>query len=56
MKDCACEKCDFWLPDAVSDKGECRRYPPILDRLGSGKWPLTPKDGFCGEWTDQKKK
>lgn len=49
-----CENCRFWVKPESGTKGDCRRYPPFLDRLGNSVSPLTPPDHWCGEW--QKKK
>lgn len=49
-----CDTCRHWLPDSTAKKGDCRRYPPVLDRLGTPRSPTTPADHWCGEWLKKK--
>lgn len=50
-----CDKCTFYGPSKRSeDHGQCFRHPPALIPDGEGDAytarPLTPKDGWCGEF------
>ena len=56
MTDSCCEKCTYWEPQDENKKlGDCRRYPPFLNRLGNSVSPLTLPAHWCGEWVEQKK-
>lgn len=59
----ACETCAYWQPPAwrqtLTDAagkpvtlGQCRRYPPSIERTDKGPralFPLTPATMWCGE-------
>ena len=41
-----CQSCAHWYPEAMAlpNRGECRRYPPMIDG-----WPPSKVDDWCGE-------
>ena len=54
-----CETCRFWDKKdfrSTEDKGQCRRYPPVVTLEGiegmrlTGDWPFTFKTNWCGEF------
>jgi hypothetical protein len=51
-----CKMCLFWaLPEpGYGPEGKCHRYAPkpfVDTRLnGTGLWPYTKGNEFCGEW------
>lgn len=40
-----CEFCKYWNRQSR----ECRRHSPKPGLLGSGEWPRTAPDDYCGE-------
>ena len=58
VKDSACRDCLFWMPndDIGGIGGECRRHAPrsCEKSSGSGWWPVTGMNEWCGEflWQD----
>jgi hypothetical protein len=50
----ACQSCSFFEIEVKEDLGYCRRYPPILVRVGDDDYdctyPVTARDDWCGEF------
>jgi hypothetical protein len=47
----ACRICRYYQPTpGALDQGKCRRYPPVADEFGTGRWPEVNADDWCGEF------
>lgn len=49
MKRVTCEKCIYWYRTEASSLGECRRFPPVLDKYSGSIFPKTSWKNWCGE-------
>ncbi len=41
-----CETCRFWMCKPRWKRGQCRRFPPIIE----GAYPAADSTSWCGEW------
>jgi hypothetical protein len=52
MAESKCKKCEHY--DKTDDlRGNCRRYPPILHKNDTEKFPVVSKDDVCGEFKEK---
>lgn len=53
-----CENCKFFFrfpeSSALKNKGQCRRYPPVVEKVDDisyqSKFPIICDDDWCGEF------
>lgn len=53
-KELTCSGCVYWSRSRkeYASNGQCRRFPPTVERTDGGLkslWPMTESFGWCGE-------
>lgn len=47
-----CARCRFWK--SHGDIGDCRRSgPAYLESVTFGRWPITMRIDWCGQWKER---